>query len=179
VADQEHGHVGVASFLARQNVILESIAAGASLSEVLTTLVQLVETQTSEMLCSILLLDQDGKHLRHGAAPSLPQSYVKAIDGLTIGPNKGSCGTAAYFGKPVIVTDIRTDPLWVDFRELALKHGLSACWSNPIRLRTGQVAGTFAMYYRVPRGPLPEEQRLTEIVTHIASIAIECRRTEQ
>jgi len=179
VAATEHLHNRMETFIAGQNLILEKIASGADLAEVLASLVRLIEAQSGGMLCSILLLDEDGVHLRHGAAPSLPESYIKAIDGLSIGPNAGSCGTALYFGRPVVVTDILTDALWDDYRYLALKHGLRACWSSPILLHTGQVSGTFAMYYRVPRGPTPEEQRLTQTATHIASIAIERQRAEQ
>jgi PAS domain S-box-containing protein len=167
------------TFISGQSFILEKIATGASLSEVLTRLVQLIESQADGMMASILLLDEDGIHLRHGAAPSLPKSYVEAIDGASIGPNAGSCGTAAYLRRPVVVTDTQKDPLWKDYRELAAEHGLRACWSSPIMLHTGQVLGTFAIYYQVPRGPLPNEQRLSEIAMHIASIAIENRRTEQ
>jgi PAS domain S-box-containing protein len=179
VAATEHLHNRMETFLAGQNLILEKIASGADLAEVLANLLRLIESQSGGMLCSILLLDEDGVHLRHGAAPSLPESYNKAIDGLIIGPNAGSCGAAAYFGKPVVVTDILTDALWDDYRESAVKHGLRACWSSPILLHTGQVSGTFAMYYRVSRGPGPEEQRLTQTATHIASIAIERQRAEQ
>jgi PAS domain-containing protein len=179
VAGTEHFYSRMESFIAGQNLILEKIASGADLAEVLARLVRLIEVQSSGMLCSILLLDEDGVHLRHGAAPSLPESYIKAIDGSVIGPKAGSCGTAVYFGKPVVVTDILTDALWDDYRDLAVKHGLRACWSSPILLHTGQVSGTFAMYYRVPRGPSPEEQRLTQTATHIASIAIERQRAEQ
>jgi PAS domain S-box-containing protein len=167
------------TLLAGQNEILEKIAAGASLPEILTALVDLIESQTKDMLGSICLLDEDGIHIRHGAAPSLPESYVKAIDGSPIGPTAGSCGTAAYFGKPVIVTDINKDPLWNDYRELAAKYGFLACWSTPILSHTGKVLGTFAMYYRVARAPGVEEQRLTKIATHIASIAIENGRIEE
>ena len=179
VSATEHLHNRMETFLAGQNLILEKIASGADLAEVLANLLRLIESQSGGMLCSILLLDEDGVHLRHGAAPSLPESYNKAIDGLIIGPNAGSCGAAAYFGKPVVVTDILTDALWDDYRDSAVKHGLRACWSSPILLHTGQVSGTFAMYYRVPRGPSPEEQRLTQTATHIASIAIERQRAEQ
>jgi PAS domain S-box-containing protein len=167
------------TFLAGQNQILERIAAGAPLVDVLNSLVQLVEAQSTGMLCSILLLDDDGRRLRHGAASSLPESYIQAIDGLLVGPKAGSCGTAAHLGQTVIVTDILKDPLWDDFRELGARHGLRACWSRPIILRNGRVAGTFAMYYRIPRPPLRHERRLTEVATHIASIAIENRRNEQ
>src|SRR5262249_39299513 len=154
-------------------------ATGAPLTDVLLNLVQLVESQTAGMLCSILLVDEDGMTLRHGAAPNLPPSYVNAIDGLRIGPTAGSCGTAVCLGKPVIVKDIETDPLWKDYRTLASRHGLRACWSTPIKSRRGQILGTFAMYYRVPRGPLLQEQRLTEVATHIASIAIESSWTAE
>jgi PAS domain S-box-containing protein len=167
------------TFIAGQNLILERIAAGASVSEVLTRLVRLVESQTVGMLCSILLLDEDGLHLRYGAPGSLPESYAKAIDGMSIGPNAGSCGTAVYLKKVVVVTDIERDSLWGNFRQLAKEHGLRACWSNPILLHTGQVLGSLAMYYTVPRGPIRQEQRLSEIAKHIASISIERSRAEQ
>jgi len=153
VAKEELRRDGSETFVAGQNNILEKIATGAPLTDVLLNLAQLVESQTAGMLCSILLVDDDGMTLRHGAAPSLPLSYVKAIDGSRIGPNAGSCGTAVCVGEPVIVTDIETDPLWKDYRTLASRHGLRACWSTPIKSRTGQILGTFAMYYRVPRAP--------------------------
>jgi two-component system, NarL family, sensor kinase len=131
------------------------------------------------MLCSILLLDEDGVHARHGAAPSLPDCYVKAIDGSPIGPQAGSCGTAMYRGRPVIVADILEDPLWKDYRDLAAAAGLRACWSTPILSHQGKVLGSFAAYYGVPRDPRPEEMRLTEIATSIAGIAIMRQRAEE
>jgi len=161
------------SFREGQNRILEMIAANAPLSEVLKSLVLLIEAQSPEMLCSVLLLSDDGNHIRHGAAPSLPDQYVKAIDGAPIGPKNGSCGTAMYRGKPVIVTDIRADPLWEDYRDLAAASGLRACWSTPIMSGRGKVLGSFAMYYRQPQTPTGDEARLTEVATHIAAIAIE------
>ena len=166
------------AFVAAQNRILERIAAGGSLPEVLTRLVQLIEAQTPGMLCSILLVDDEGQHLHRGAAPSLAESYVKAIDGMLIGPNAGPCGTAAYHRRTVVVTDIVRDSLWDDFREVAVQHGLRACWSSPI-LSGAQVVGTLAMYYLVPRGPSLDELRLSRIARHLASIAIERSRTEQ
>src|SRR5262249_19695894 len=108
------------AFSAGQNLILEKIAAGASLPEVLTMLLQLIEAQTSGLLCSILLVDEDGLRLRHGAAPSLCESYIKAVDGLSVGPNSGSCGTAVHRKETVVVTDTLKDPLWGDYRQLAL-----------------------------------------------------------
>jgi PAS domain S-box-containing protein len=175
---EEGLHISGDTFVARQNRILERVAAGASLCEVLTRIVQLVESQTPEMVCSILLVDDDGLCLRHGAAPSLSESYINAIDGMSIGPKAGSCGTAVYLKDTVVVTDIYNDPLWDSFRDLAIEHGLRACWSSPI-MSQDEVMGTFAMYYRVPRGPIPEELRLSQIALQIASIAIERSRTEQ
>jgi C4-dicarboxylate-specific signal transduction histidine kinase len=117
--------------------------------------------------------------LRHGAAPSLPMPYTDAIDGLAIGPSVGSCGTAAYRAEPVIVSDIATDPLWADFRDLALAHGLRACWSTPILSSERKVLGTFAIYTREPRSPTPQVHNLIEQITHLASIAIEREQAEE
>lgn len=156
-----------------QSQILQRIAANAPLGEVLNRLVLLIEAQSPEMLGSILLLTDDGDHVRHGAAPSLPEDYVKAVDGTSIGPKHGSCGTAMYRGEPVYVTDIFTDPLWEDYRDLAAASGLRACWSTPILSGRGKVLGSFAMYYREPRTPTGEEANLTEVATHIAGLAIE------
>src|SRR5258705_2525809 len=118
-----------AAFLAGQEKVLEMIAANSPLADVLERLVLLMEAQSPEMFCSVLLLSSDGDHIRHGAAPSLPEEYVKAVDGSPIGPKNGSCGTAMYRGKPVIVTDVLVDPLWEDYRDLAAASGMRACWS--------------------------------------------------
>ena len=160
-------------FRAGQGRILQMIAANAPLGEILTRLVLLIESQSPGMLCSVLLLSEDGDHIRHGAAPSLPQDYVKAIDGLPIGPKNGSCGTAMYRGERVIVSDISTDPLWEDYRKFALAADLRACWSTPILSGRGKVLGSFAMYYREPRTPTGEEAGLTDVATRIAGLAIE------
>jgi len=168
-----------AAFLAGQEKIIEMIDANAPLGEVLTNLVLLMEAQSPEMLCSVLLLSDDGDHIRHGAAPSLPDEYVKAIDGAAIGPKNGSCGTAMWRGKPVIVTDILADPLWEDYRDLASASGLGACWSTPILSGKGKVLGSFAMYYRQPRAPTGVETRLTEVATRLAGKAIEQRAAQE
>ena len=160
-------------FRVGQSKILQKLAANAPLSEILERLVLLIEAQAPGMLCSVLLLSEDGDHVRHGAAPSLPPEYVKAIDGSAIGPKVGSCGTAMYRGEPVVVTDILTDPLWEDFRDVAVPNGLRACWSTPILSGRGKVLGSFAMYYREPRTPTGEEAGLTEVATRIAGLAIE------
>jgi PAS domain S-box-containing protein len=132
-----------------------------------------VEAQFAGLLCSILLLDEDGQRVRHGAAPSLPKPYVKAIDGLRIGPKAGSCGTAMYRREPVVVTDILQDPLWETYREVAEPYGLRACWSTPILSHSGKVLGSFAMYYREPRSPSTAETHALEMATHLTGIAIE------
>lgn len=167
------------SLMAGEKRILEIISSGATLLTVLESIARLVEEQRPETLCSILLLDKSRKTLRHGAAPSLPPSYVQAIDGIAIGPTVGSCGTAAFFEKTVIVSDISSDPLWAPYRALALPHGLHACWSVPIFSSDRLVLGTFAQYYQVPQSPSADDLRLVERLCHLAGIAIERARAEE
>jgi PAS domain S-box-containing protein len=161
-----------------QRRVLEMMAADAPLSESLAALVRIIEAHAPGMLGSILLLDEQGIHLRHGAAPSLPLAYVQAIDGVAIGEKVGSCGTAAYLKETVIVEDIASDSRWADYRATALPHGLQACWSTPIFDAERRVVGTFAMYYHHRALPEPQHLRLIEIATHIAAIAI-CREHAQ
>ena len=160
-------------FRAEQERIMKMIANNAPLSEILSNLVLMIEAQSPEMLCSILLLSDDGNHVRHAVAPSLPENYVKVIDGSPIGPKHGSCGTAMFRGKPVIVSDISTDPLWEEYRNFAWAIGVAACWSTPIMSSKGKVLGSFAMYYREPRAPDGEERHLTDVATKLAGLAIE------
>ena len=164
---------------AAQQHVLGMIATGSALGDVLDSLVRLVEQQANGMQCSVLLLGEDGIHVRHCAAPSLPADYVRAIDGAPIGPRAGSCGTAMHRGTPVFVTDILTDPLWDDYRELAQQAGLRACWSMPICSPQGQPLGSFAMYYAEPRSPNEVELGLIESAADIARIAIEHQRAHQ
>jgi PAS domain S-box-containing protein len=159
-----------------QNRVLELLASGAPLSAILETICRSVEELAPGVLCSILLLE--GDRLRHGAAPSLPHDYNQKVDGLKIGPTVGSCGTAAYLKKPVIVSDTFTDPLWADYREIAKQYGLRACWSTPILSQQGEVLGTFAMYYREVRSPSAYELQLIERTAHLASLAIERAQTQ-
>ncbi len=160
--------------------ILELIARAAPLADVLDALCRSVERQCEQgASCSILLLDADGVHLRHGAAPSLPKRTVRAIDGTAIGPSAGSSGTAAYLGKQVIVTDIANDPLWRDSREVALRDGLRACWSIPVFSDSGKVLATFAIYYRYVRAPTEAELRLIERAASLASIRITREKNER
>jgi PAS domain S-box-containing protein len=159
--------------------ILEMIASDAQLGEILEKLVRVVEAQFPGLLCSVLLLDEDARHVRHAAAPSLPQNYTKAIDGLCIGPKTGSCGTAMYRREPVVVTDILQDPLWEQYRGLIEPYGLRACWSTPILAHSGKTLGSFGMYYCEPRSPSPAETRALEMATHLAGIAIERKLTHE
>jgi len=160
-------------FRAEQKRIQQMIASDAPLSEILSKLVLMIEGQSPEMICSILLLSSDGNHVRHAVAPSLPENYVKVIDGSPIGPKHGSCGTAMFRGQPVIVTDIATDPLWDEYRNFAWAIGVAACWSTPIMSSKGKVLGSFAMYYREPRTPNGDERHLTDVATKVAAQAIE------
>ncbi len=158
--------------------VLESLAAGASLNDVLLILVDTIEAVKPEMLGSVLLLDENGKRLRVGAAPRLPEFYNQAIDGVAIGPAVGSCGTCAHTGERVIVEDVQTHPYWTDYREVASRAGLRACWSHPIVSSTGRILGTFAMYYREPRRPDQPDLDLITFAAHLAGMAIERTRTE-
>jgi PAS domain S-box-containing protein len=166
--------------LESERQLLSKIASGVALPEVLDELLRAVEAGLQdEMLASILLLDRDGRHLLHGAAPRLPKAYNEAVDGAAIGPAVGSCGTAAYWGRPVFVTDIASDPLWIDYRDLALAHGLAACWSTPIKAADGRVLGTFAVYYREPRSPTRQDLDAIGLITHTAALAIERDQSER
>ena len=153
--------------------ILAMIMGQSPLPKILEALCADIEEHHRGMLCSVLLLDADGVTLRHGAAPSLPQEYSQAVDGVKIGPRAGSCGTALYRKQPVVVSDIANDPLWAGAREVALAHGLRACWSNPIPAQDGSMLGTFAIYYREPRVPEAEHLRLIAHATHLVALAIE------
>src|SRR3984893_946159 len=157
---------------------LKMILLGAPLNDVLTTITRLIEAHSTGMLCSIFLLDEDGLHLRYGVAGSLPEAYRAATDGCCIGPNAGSCGTAAYLRQPVFVSDIASDPRWVKFRDSALQSGLRAAWSTPIMSHDGKVLGTFGMYYREVRHPGPDEIQLIDYASRIAGIAIERDRSQ-
>ncbi len=157
---------------------LKMILLGAPLNEVLTAITRLIEAHSTEMLCSIFLLDEDGLHLRYGVAASLPEAYRAATDGLCVGPNVGSCGTAAYLRQPVFVSDIASDPRWVKFRDFALQSGLRAAWSTPVMSHDGKVLGTFCLYYREVRQPGPGEIQLIDYASRIAGIAIERDRSQ-
>lgn len=158
-----------------QKVAMEQAVSGASLEQVLGTLVRAAEAYSEEAMLVSVLLAQDG-HLRHGAAPSLPPAYVAAIDGMATGPNAGSCGTAAHINQEVVVSDIATDPLWQDYKELALTHGLRSCWSQPIRSSCGAVLGTLACYRRKVHVPTPAEKETIALLVNTAALILEHRR---
>ena len=171
-------HKNAEIWLEQQKHLLEMIVAGAELPQILEALVGAIESQSPGMLGSVLLMDADGVHVRHGAAPSLPAEFIASVDGQPIGPRAGSCGTAAFRREAVYVEDLRADPLWDDYRAVAAPLGLVAVWSQPIMDRSGRVLGTFAMYYRHPALPEPTHLRLMESAVHLASIAIS-RQQEQ
>jgi GAF domain-containing protein len=159
------------------NKVLELAIGDSPLETTLNELIRIVEMSSrTGVLGSILLLDADGKHLRHGAAPSLPRPYIEAIDGSEIGPCAGSCGTAAHLGAAVFVSDIATDPLWADYKQVALPNGLRACWSTPILTRGRKVLGTFAMYHREPREPTVRDLMLVDLITQTAALVIDRER---
>jgi len=162
-----------------QAQILEMIAKQAPLEDVLDRLVRLIDSQLTGIFGSILLVDEDGTRLRFGAAPNLPEAYVKAIDGIRIGPQVGSCGTAAYRREPVMVADIMHDPLYENYREGAVTAGLRSCWATPILSNRGEALGVFAMYSKEAREPASVETRLVDIATHMAGIAIERKLAEE
>jgi len=158
---------------------LEMLASSEPLAEVLESIVRGVEQFNPGMLCSILLLDLEGRHLCKGVAPSLPDFYNAALEGIEIGVGVGSCGTAAFTGERMIVADIATHPYWTAYKDLAASAGLGACWSQPIRGASGKVLGTFAIYHRAPHTPAPADIALIEQTASLTSIAIERKAAQE
>jgi hypothetical protein len=164
----------------RGSQVPSELTRGDSLEHVLSRHLHTVEQMGGgELITSILLLSDDGKRLSHGAGPRLPMPYREAIDGSEIGPRAGSCGTAAYFGKPVYVADIGSDPLWAEYHHLALPHGLRSCWSTPIYSYDGSILGTFAIYRDSIGAPSDEEIRAIDMITGHVAHAILCARGVQ
>ena len=164
-----------------RNRIFELLANGAALSDILTQIVGYVEQSRSGMQCSILRLDETGKRLLLGAAPSLPTPYNQAVDGLLIGDAVGSCGTAAFRNERVIVEDIHSHPYWASYPgilALAQHAELVSCWSEPIRSSKGEVLGTFAIYRHQAGAPDEADIELIQQAANLASIAIERKRAE-
>ena len=170
----------IADALAAEKRVLEQIASGVPLPEVLDTLVRGVEAQScDEMICSVLVIDEAGERLRHGAAPSLPEGYNRIVDGVYIGPRVGSCGSAAFKREPVFATDIATDLHWSLYVPLAKEFGLGACCSTPVFSSEGVLLGTVAMYYRHPHEPSAHDRDLIKMATHLAGIVIGRNRVEE
>ena len=167
-----------AAFLDNQRRVLERIANGAPLREILETLVRLIEEQAHGMRCAVLLADT--QRLRFAAAPNIPEDYKAGIEPfLRIAPEMGSCGTAAFLRKPVYTQDTKTDPLWKHCGDVAVRNGLRAIWSTPILSDDNAVLGTFAMYYGEPRLPSPEHIQLIDMATQMARVAIEAKGKEE
>ncbi|MFA5901925.1 MAG: EAL domain-containing protein, partial [Hyphomicrobium sp.] len=159
-----------------QQQMLESMAYGVPFKSIMESLCRKVEALVPSVVCSIVQVD-GRKRLRHIASPSLPKHFLDAIDGIPIGPKVGSCGTAAYYGEPVEVRDIATDPLWEGYSELALELGLRACWSSPIKASDGRVVGAFAFYFPRSRGPTNIERQIVVTCLHLCMIAMEHEET--
>ena len=164
---------GVEILQTGQKRVLELVARDAPLAEVLDETLRVIEQQSPGMICSILLANPSGTALHHAVSRRLPGEWTRAMESVAIGPDVGSCGTAAFLRARVIVEDVASDPRWVEFRDLALQCGLRACWSEPIVAGEGRLLGTLAMYYRERRGPTPAECELIEVGAHLAGIAIE------
>jgi GAF domain-containing protein len=163
--------------IARERRVLMQITAGQPLSQVLHgMLADIEESARHNLQASILELTEDGRRLHHLAAPSLPKAYLEAIDGTEIGEGVGSCGTVVHRGSPVYVSDIAIDPLWANYCDLALSHGLRACWSTPIQGMDGATLGTFAVYYDVPRSPQPDDLEAIAAITLTVALVIERHR---
>ena len=163
----------VRAMLDRQAEVLELIAGAAPLPDALAAIIRSLEQLMQGGRCSVLLLNREQRTLHHGAAPSLPEDYVASIDGMSIGDGAGSCGTAAALNIPVVASDVRVDPRWVDFRDAARAAGLRSCWSTPIEGRDGLPVGTFAVYHPRPHRPTRREQLLIDRFTHLAAVAID------
>ena len=176
---QRLAHDQAVGALRGQKEVLELVATGATLETILDTLLRNLESQSPGMLGSILLVDSDGQHLRHGAAPSLPDSFSKAVDGIAVGPLCGCCGAAAYRGEKVIVEDIAQDAATVNYRELAASHGLRACWSTPFFNLHGDLLGTLACYFREPRRPEAGDLHRIDLAVQTAGIAVTRKREEE
>ena len=162
----------------RQTDVVSELRRGDTMENILNKHLLTVESASDdEILTSVLLLSEDGKRLTHGAAPSLPNVYLEAIDGSEIGPMAGSCGTAAFTGEPVYVSDIATDPRWAAYKHLALAHDLRSCWSTPIRRSDGGVMGTFAIYSRSIGEPTRDELKLIDFITGNVAKTITWART--
>lgn len=159
-----------------ENHALEIVCGDASLDATLDLLCRGMEEILDDALCAVMLLDDERLHLRVGAAPSLPDGYNQAVDGIAIDPAAGACATAAYTGQQVVTADIASDPRWTDGKDLALSHGLAACRATPVYSETDDLLGIFAVYHRAPYPPTPFDLQADSRAAHLAGIAIRCKR---
>jgi len=162
-----------------RNHVLEQLAHGTPLNTILESLIHIIEEEIPSALCSVLLLDNDGKHLSLGAAPSLPKFYNDAIEGIEIGKDVASCGTAAFTKKRVIVEDIQSHPYWAPYKDLAAKANLASCWSEPIMAHDGKVLGTFAIYHSTAISPQVNDSRLIKSIIQVITIVIERKKSDE
>jgi PAS domain S-box-containing protein len=167
------------ALLAGEKQLLEMVAGGHSMSEILEAICRLVESTADGCYCSVLLADPSGTRVEHGAAPSFPASFINSIIGRPLKIDEGPCGLAVRLNEQVIVADLTTETRWPDLRRLILAHGLRSCWSTPISSAAGKILGTFGVYYREPKTPTSLHQSLLEQFKHIARIAIERRLSEE
>ena len=169
------------ALLLGEKQLFELVASGHSTSEVLEAICRLVESAASGCYCSVVLIDSSGTRLEHGAAPSLPVSFINSIIGRPVNIDSGPCAMAATLNEQVVSADLTTETRWSDYQwcPMALAHGLKSCWSTPISSAAGKILGAFALYHGEPRTPTPLHQRLIEQLTHIASIAIERQLSEE
>jgi PAS domain S-box-containing protein len=167
------------ALLAGEKQLLEMVAGGHSMSEILEAICRLVESTAGGCYCSVLLTDPSGTRVEHGAAPSFPASFINSIIGRPLKIDEGPCGLAVRLNEQVIVADLTTETRWPDLRRLILAHGLRSCWSTPISSAAGKILGTFGVYYREPITPTSLHQSLLEQFKHIARIAIERRLSEE
>ncbi|HEY9725115.1 MAG TPA: PAS domain S-box protein, partial [Chroococcales cyanobacterium] len=165
--------------LSGQKQVLEMLATGASLADVLDALIQTIEKQSPQMLCSIVLLDADRKPMRYGTAPSLPDSYNACINRNGIELDVGCCAMAADLDRPALVSNNALEPLGFNLRDLVLSHGLGACWCQPMLSTQGKVLGSVGIYYREPQRPSLKDFELIETAARIAGIAIEHKQVEK
>jgi formate hydrogenlyase transcriptional activator len=165
------------SLLAAEKRTLEMIAGGAGLAEILENLCDTIDAQAPNIISTVMVMDADGQRLWPTAGRRVPKGWIEGITPLAIGPRVGSCGTAAFLKRRVITSDIAADPLWIDYRDRALSHGLRASWSQPLLSKDQEVVGTFAIYYAEPRNPSDSDLRLIEGAGHVAVIAIEGERS--
>ena len=177
---QDPSYPALTRLLTLERQVLRDIVKGRPLREVLEDMLKAVEADAgSGMRSSILFVDDDETHLLHGAAPSLPDAYNEIVDGIAIGEDVGSCGTAVARQEAVYVSDIANDPIWAAFRDLALSFDLRACWSTLIQSANGKTLGTFAIYYSEPRAPTPADMDLIAFVTQTAALAIERHKSDE